>query len=137
MLVLIEVFNKVNNVIGFEFTESFSQFRRGEAFDDLFADTFVEFGQDFPVHPALPDIQQVPPFARRDLFDHMGDVRRVQGIEQEIDLLGIARINSLENPVNETFCDTKCLFFVVFDQLGHDAPVCCPQNTYLPCGHNT
>lgn len=88
MLAVVHVLDQIDHVVAVEVTHRLRQHLRCQHRDHFVADALIQFRQDVAVELAIIEPDQPRTVIGVDLFQKVGDVRRVQRIHQ-FDQLGL------------------------------------------------
>ena len=74
---------------------------RGQRLDQSLADVIVEFGEDLAAHQVRDRLGQRHALVGIDQFEQIGDVGRVQRLDQRVDFVDLAGFQRRAHPAHE------------------------------------
>ncbi len=85
LLRCVEVFQNVDDIVGFQIAHRLGQDVARQAFDHLFPDRVRDFREDLAVDLMRPKPDQRAPVRPADLFEKVGDIGGMQGVKKGVD----------------------------------------------------
>ena len=101
LVILVQIFDQLNRVIGFQLFGNLRHAGRGQRFHHVLADIIVEFSDHLAAHQIGDGGGQITPFVPVEQFEKVSDIGGVKRFDQIVNPLSLAVFQRIANGADE------------------------------------